>query len=746
MRSTLSISFRVSCLFPGVCAALLLLAAAPAFAAENTIRLDEMVVNATRIIAPTMQSGDTVFTGTQITADGIGMQGAKAQTSIYNALQILPGVSVESVDSLGLSPEQTSMRMRGIRGSMGAMSVEGVSNWGGNPMGPREYLYDTENFESVTLYKGAVPTDIGTGVGARGGAIELRPKWPKEEPGLEFEQGVGSNAYTRTFLRLDSGQVTDSGTALSGSFSYTEADKWKGPGQSGPRTNVNMMLRQPTTGSDDIKIFFNSNYVESDMYRSLSYAETESLSDYYDKDFNDERTGNAADDIYYYKNNRGIYGNNDLMAIITASVDDTWGFRFKPFYSKENTTIYEGNSANNRLQQRNRDTERFGMTSEMENHFGEVTTVLGYLYEAVDMRIVTKNYNPSTEQFLGYGIYTTNLDKGHLHTPFLKVGGDHGAFKWQTGLKYFYYIDPATRGYVSATGSPNTLVHKPDFDRETKEYDALLPSLALSYAVNDTVEPFLSYGRTQIRPYSYVPLINLYSQKNADFVAAGVTLDDLFETRDMETTDTVELGTRLSLGPAEITPSVFFSKSDNLLVTVHDSRIGTSGVDYQQNAGEATGYGAEIEANFHLSENFTWFLSPSYTVLTYDDDLTYQGTTLDSKGNQVVDTPRWMAKTGFIFRHGGFEISPMLRLMGERYGDLEHEEKVDGHAVVDLSASYTFDQVDWAKRVRLSLDLYNLLDAEYVSTIDSSDDTRAGSTSYLVGGPFTALLRLGVEF
>ncbi|MCK9240202.1 hypothetical protein [Desulfocurvus sp.] len=75
----------------GACAALLLLAAAPARGAENTIRLDEMVVNATRIIAPTMQSGDTVFTGTQITADGIEMQGGRAQTSIYNTLQVLPG-------------------------------------------------------------------------------------------------------------------------------------------------------------------------------------------------------------------------------------------------------------------------------------------------------------------------------------------------------------------------------------------------------------------------------------------------------------------------------------------------------------------------------------------------------------------------------------------------------------------------------------------------------------------------------
>ena len=53
---------------------------------------------------------------------------------------------------------------------MGAMTVAGVPNYGGNPMGPREYLYDMENFENIAVYKGAVPADLGTGVGARGGA------------------------------------------------------------------------------------------------------------------------------------------------------------------------------------------------------------------------------------------------------------------------------------------------------------------------------------------------------------------------------------------------------------------------------------------------------------------------------------------------------------------------------------------------------------------------------------------------
>lgn len=45
-----------------------------------------------------------------------------------------------------------------------------------------------------------------------------------------------------------------------------------------------------------------------------------------------------------------------------------------------------------------------------------------------------------------------------------------------------------------------------------------------------------------------------------------------------------------------------------------------------------------------------FFVNPSYTSLTYDEDLIFQGKILDTEGKQVVDTPEWVCKTGFI-RH-----------------------------------------------------------------------------------------------
>jgi iron complex outermembrane receptor protein len=101
-----------------------------------------------------------------------------------------------------------------------------------------------ENFQSISVYKGAVPGDIGTGVGSRGGAIVLKPLWPTEDFGFKLSQNLGSDSFNRTFVRMDSGSLPHTGTRLSASYSYGQADKWKGPGDIGPRNNFNISLIQ----------------------------------------------------------------------------------------------------------------------------------------------------------------------------------------------------------------------------------------------------------------------------------------------------------------------------------------------------------------------------------------------------------------------------------------------------------------------------------------------------------------------
>ncbi|NLX19129.1 MAG: TonB-dependent receptor plug domain-containing protein, partial [Desulfobulbus sp.] len=413
--------------------------------------MDEMVVVGEKIVTPTKQANEQVYTGTEITGSGMELPGVKADVSVYEAMDLLPGVQVESVDPFGLAAEQKNTRVRGVRGYLGSMTVEGIPSWGGNPMGPREYIYDMKNFESIAVYKGAIPAALGTGVGARGGAVELRPKWPDaEKRGIDIDTNLGSNRYSRIFSRIDTGRIGEAGTALSLSASYTDADKWKGPGDLGPRFNTNFMVSQPYHGDDVIRLWVNHNEVEQHLYKTLTFAETRSLRDNYSSDFNDRLTGVRATDINYYDNNRAKHDNTDLLAVIPFTFNDVFKAAIKPYYSKEDADIFQGvASQGGMVQKRIRDIERYGVLSQVDMNFAPVRLSVGHLFESSDMVINTEMYNPITGAFGGYGIRTENDDSGYLNSPFVSLAGSVGAMDWQAGLKYFRYREPASQGYRS---------------------------------------------------------------------------------------------------------------------------------------------------------------------------------------------------------------------------------------------------------------------------------------------------------
>lgn len=64
---------------------------------ENKVVLDEIVLTGEKLVTPTKQTNETVYTGSEITRKGLEAQGTKATVSIYEAINILPGISVKSI-------------------------------------------------------------------------------------------------------------------------------------------------------------------------------------------------------------------------------------------------------------------------------------------------------------------------------------------------------------------------------------------------------------------------------------------------------------------------------------------------------------------------------------------------------------------------------------------------------------------------------------------------------------------------
>lgn len=728
----------------------------PCFASDA--RLQEIVVTDKQIIMPTRQIDETVYTGLEVSSKGIALSGTKAQANVYEALSILPAVVFESPDANNLATEQANVRIRGVRGYLGAMTVQGIPNYGANPIGPRAYIYEMANFSSIALYKGAVPASLGTGVGNRGGAIELRPKWASEKFGFEFAQSVGNYGYLKPFLRLDTGKVGEFATQASLAYSYTEQDKTRGVGKIAPRHNVNFTLVQPLGKDYDLKIWGNFNEIRHHNYRPLTYTQTLNPETLKSLDYNPTLTGNARQDYLYYDYNKRYHNNRDLYLSFTAKPVQTLQLNLKPYVSSEKSWIDEGtpNGVQNNpgIQKRIRDIERYGLLAKAQLNVGKHIISAGYHYEVSAMDIYTRNFRIDnvTGALLdrGFGVFAIS-GNSYIHSPYVKLAGNYDKLRWQAGLKYFEFRESASQGYVTQfIGGTPTLVRAVDLDRQARTYKILAPTAGMSYEFNSSLEGNISIGRNFMRPYAYMPLVNTYNRLRANFQAANITLNDLMQGFKIEQTDTVDIGLKHRSSMFEISPTVFLSKSKNLLVNVANPKVidnaTAQAVNYQQNVGKAKGIGLELCANIFITDSSTLFINPTFNKLTYDGNITYDNRTLFTDNKQVVDVPRFSLTSGLILSYQGFELVPKLRYIGDRYADAEHKEKVSAHMVADLRLSYSTKKVGLFEKLTASLELDNIFNKRYVSVINSMDDAVSGRTTYLAGSPFSIKAMISAGF
>ncbi len=704
-------------------------------------QLPEVVVRGEKIIAPTKETAETVYTGVEITRKGIEIKGQQGSSSIWSVLSLIPGVLFESPDPANLASTYSTLRVRGVSGSLGTMSVEGIPIYGGNPIGPRHYILDSENFDTIAVYKGNAPVELGTGAGTRGGVVELRPKWAKDKFEIEFNQALGSFDYTKSYIRLDSGEITSYKTRLSFSYSYTEADKWRGKGKLGPRENLNFNLVQPFGDSVSFKIWLNYNNISHYKYRSLSYAQADNLNYYRRWDYNKELTGNPSLDWQYYKFYRLKWANWDVFGFLNFKIFPSIILEVKPYYREEEKDDWSGSNRISGPQKQSKPgvtysgwtVKRYGLISQLIFNYKNIHGLVGYHYQASKWEDVpSKNYwlNPNGSlTFVGWGRVIKSEGIAPIYSPFFKLSGSHHKFNWQIGVKYLETKDNKNKGYLTVyTNGTPFLIREPRLDHGGKRYTAWLPSLGLSYTINPHLEVYASAGRIFQTPYMYMPIVDLYYRLYDKFKKLGITLNDLFKDFKPEKTDTVDLGLRIRTQKLEFYPTVYYSKHRNLNTPItpgwkdpdNSTQLltdPTTGypVSFNTFVGKAKGYGFELATIYWLTSNFSIFFNPSYINLKYDGNIISQGIIYSVDKKQVVNVPNKMCVLGVIGKWKSLEVIPLVKYISKTYGDLKFTEKIPGYITVDLKLSYTLPEVKFLnlKSVKTSLEFYNLFDKKY---------------------------------
>lgn len=716
------------------------------------MELDEIKVRDTRENAFVETKGTQPYTESTITKEGIKIIGGPGQSSVIKVLDVLPSVNVESFDPYGLNRQGRFLRIRG----QGAMSIdyslEGIPVDAGAGARTQENAFDMENFSGVTLYKGASPVDQGFGWGNSGGTVNMSILKPLDKAGLTVSQSAGSFNFFRTFVRADTGEILPHLKSFL-SYSYTETDKWKGEGGV-DRNHVTFDTVFSPSSMVNAQLNFDYNTSDSHSYRSLSYAQSKDLRTNYEYDFNKRITGVAKEDIYYYDFNKV---NDDYLLLfgnVRIQPADNHTVTIKPYFSRSHSLNY-GNLSNYNgspaIYEWAQDRTEFGGIIDYKTSFFNTDLSIGYWVEMMKWPGYTsKAYTISTTgalTFAGWEKALMQYDGWFTYqTPYISLSKTLGRFNATVGLKYFRFSQPKTIAYTN-TGVPDVstddVFNYAKVDEKAsvgeKTTDALLPSAAFSYALNEHVTPYINYGRGYTLAYlGGGGFTNAYWSNKAVLDKIGITADMLADRANLPIADNFDLGVRLKFGTWNITPTVFYSHYDDKNVTVIDPE---TGIQFKQTVGKARAYGAELEIAGSLFDSVSLFASGSYNTSEFTKDVPSKSGTIDISGNQFPDTPQYMAKLGVTYMPPfapGFQVSPIIRCVGSRYADAENKYKVPGYVTADFNVTYTLKNVSsFLKDLTVGFYIGNIFDKEYIASISAADEARQTAATYYPGAPRT---------
>jgi iron complex outermembrane receptor protein len=153
---------------------------------------------------------------------------APSGANVYQLISRLPGVNAIAADGAGLFGG--AMSMRGFDSSEIGFTIAGVpvNDSGNYAIYPSEYV-DQENLREIDVTQGAPDVDQPQG-GAVGGSVQMLMQDPTDQFRIKLVQSLGQLDYFKSFGRVDTGNIFDTGMKAFISYSKAEENKFKGEG------------------------------------------------------------------------------------------------------------------------------------------------------------------------------------------------------------------------------------------------------------------------------------------------------------------------------------------------------------------------------------------------------------------------------------------------------------------------------------------------------------------------------------
>jgi iron complex outermembrane receptor protein len=683
-------------------------------------------------------------------------------TSPIKAIEKLPGVNFQSADPYGAYEWSTRITVRGFNQNQMGFTLDGV------PLGDMSYgnhnglhvsrAVSSENVAGVALSQGtgALATASTSNLG---GTLEFTSADPGRALGVRAAVTGGSDSTQRGFLRFDSGEFA-AGTRLFASYTNQEADKWKGGGVQ-KQEQINFKIVQPLGAATLTGYYASSDRAEQD-YQDLSLDMIRRRGYENDNFFPDWAGAIAAanacaaaafnapicDDQYW--NGSGLRKDDLAYVSLALPFSDTlswdttaylhqnegqglWGTPYTPTPGGAPLTVRTTEY----------DIERNGLTTALTWTAGSHEVNGGVWYEDNDFNQARRFYgepsaaapsrpvldfqsNPLSTQWQ-YAFNTRTL-QWHLQDTW----SVSDALSLNFGFKSAVVKNEATPVLV-ASSSVNRF-------SQIESKESFLPQVGFAYSLSGGNELFGGYSEN-MRAFVSAATAGPFGTTQAGFNAISDTLQP-------ETSKTLELGWRFRNAALQGVVSAYLVQFDDRLLSISLGAGIVGAPAALANVGKVESIGIETGLLWQFADRWSLFGSYSYNDSQYKDDVVSgTGAITRTGGKQVVDAPENMLKAELGYDSGTLFGKLGLDFVDDRYFSYLNDQSVDSRTLLDLSLGYRFRQFPVFKELTAQLNVANLMDEQYISTIGSNGFGNSGdSQTLLTGAPRQYFFTLNARF
>lgn len=258
------------------------------------------------------------------------------------------------------------------------------------------------------------------------------------------------------------------------------------------------------------------------------------------------------------------------------------------------------------------------------------------------------------------------------------------------------------------------------------DYSSFNPRLGVLYALGDDQELFASASR-------------LYEAPTTMELEDDVRGDD--RTLDAMHGDVVEVGIRGGTEGAGARwhwdVAAYYARIRDEILSIDDPAAPGNSLSANVDRTTHAGIEALFGASFAIGEGahrLDPLVSATFNALSFDSNAAYGD-------NDLPAAPDYVVRGELLYRHAnGFYAGPTFDLVGERFADFANTYTVQSYGLLGARGGYS------AERWEVFAELRNLLDEDYVATVNVRNEAGAGARVLYPGAPRSAYAGVRLKF